>query len=376
MSDIQVPPVRVVFDEDMRAKIAAGIDECLSSGRVAAGKKVEEFEAFWAEYSGAKHAAATSSGGSALEVLMRAIGVDGDEVLVPTNTFVATANAVLFAGGRPRFMDADPKTLCVSLAEIERRRTPSTKGVVVVHIGGIVTPEMPAIAEWCRANNLWLVEDAAHAHGSETGGKRPGAFGIAAAYSFFATKVMTSGEGGMIVTNDSELDGRIRRYRDYGKKSQWESLYTVISANYRMGDLTAVVGLEQARRLDGFIADRAKAAARYSEALKGTLELILPSGRCSWYKYVALLPKGADRAKFKAAMKERGVSLSGGVYDLPLHAQPVFKDKEDPADYPHAEDLCARHVCLPLFPGMTGEQVLHVIDSVKAEAAKLAAAAG
>lgn len=376
MTNVSVPPVRVVFDEELRKKILSGIDDCLSRGSVAAGKKVQEFEEFWASYCGTKHAAATSSGGSALEVLMRSIGVEGKDVLVPTNTFIATANAVIFAGGKPVFLDADPKTLGVTLAEIKKRRTQKTAGVVVVHIGGIVTPEMPSIADWCKKNNLWLVEDAAHAHGSDYEGKRPGAWGLAAAYSFFATKVITSGEGGMIVTNDAALSEACRRYRDYGKKSQWESLHTVLGANYRMGDLTAVVGLEHARRLDGFIADRQKVAERYAKELKGVLELVLPQGRCSWYKFVATLPKGADRNAFKAALKERGVSLSGGVYDLPLHAQPVFSGQIGASSYPNADEVCARHICLPIFSGMTDEQVSHVIESVKALAAEPVAAAG
>lgn len=366
MTNVTVPPVRVVFDEDLRRRILAGIDDCLSRGSVAAGKKVQEFEEFWAAYCGCRHAVATSSGGSALDILMRAIGVTGKDVLVPTNTFIATANAVTFGGGTPVFMDTDPATLGVTLDEIKKRRTANTAGVIVVHIGGIVTAEMPAIAEWCRQNDLWLVEDAAHAHGSEVDGRRPGAFGLAAAYSFFATKVITSGEGGMVVTNDAGLNEACRRYRDYGKKSQWESLHTVIAGNDRMGDLTAVVGLEHARRLDGFIADRELVAARYEKELAGSLPLVMPQGRSSWYKFIGYLGAGVDRGAFKTALKERGVSLSGGVYDLPLHAQPVFEGRVDPAAYPMANDVCARHVCLPIFSGMTDAQVGHVIDSVAA----------
>ena len=357
-----VPPVRVVFDEALRAAILRELDGCLSRGSVAAGKKVQEFERFWAGYTGCACAVAVSSGGSALEILMRVLGVGGRDVLVPTNTFIATANAVIYAGGRPVFLDADPRTMAVTLEEIKKRRTPQTVGVIVVHIGGIITPEMPAIAEWCRGNRLWLVEDAAHAHGSELEGQRAGRFGVAAAYSFFATKVITSGEGGMIVCHDETMADACRRYRDYGKQSQWESVHTVISANYRMSDLTAVVGLEHARRLDGFIADRSSVAARYTEALDGVIEPILPAG---W-----------DRAAFRQALKDRGVSLSGGVYDIPLHAQPVFEGVIDSAEYPSANALCDRHVCLSMFSGMSEEQVAHVIGSVKDVVGDLTAACG
>lgn len=376
MPSIAVPPVRVVFDEALRTSILREIDECLSRGSVAAGKKVKEFEEFWAAYTGCAHAVAASSGGSALDILMRALEVRGHEVLVPTNTFIATANAVLYAGGTPVFLDADPHTMGVSLEEIKKHRTPNTAGVIVVHIGGIITPELPAIDAWCRANGLWLVEDAAHAHGSELQGRRAGTFGLAAAYSFFATKVITSGEGGMIVCDDAGLAEACRRYRDYGKQSQWESIHTVISANYRMSDLTAVVGLAHARRLDGFIADREAVAGRYTEALGELLTLILPADRSSWYKYIAYLPAGLDRAAFKQALKDRGVSLSGGVYDVPLHAQPVFERAVNTADYPFANELCARHICLPIFSGMSNEQIAHVIGSIREVVAEPAAAVG
>lgn len=366
MTPIAVPPVRVVFDEALRAKIVAGITDCLLRGGVAAGRYVREFEEFWAAYTGCPHAVAVASGGSALEILMRALGVQGKDVLVPTNTFIATASAVIHAGGQPVFLDADPMTMGVSLAEIKKRRTPNTVGVMVVHIGGIITPEITTIAQWCRENALWLVEDAAHAHGSTWNGKRPGAFGTAAAYSFFATKVITSGEGGMIVCTDDGLADACRRYRDYGKPSPWESRHTVISGNGRMSDLAAVVGLEHARRLDDFIAERERIARRYTEALQDVLEPVLPPGRSSWYKYIAYLPKGCDRAGVKGALKDLGISLSGGVYDTPLHAQPVFKDTVDQTEYPVASDICARHICLPIFSGMTEEQVQHVIESVRA----------
>lgn len=365
MTGISVPPVRVVFDDELRSKILRGIDDCLLRGSVAAGKKVQEFEEFWASYTGCVHAVATSSGGSALELLMRALEVGGREVLVPTNTFIATANAVIAAAGTPVLVDADDRTMGISLAEIKRRCTPKTVGVIVVHIGGIITPEIDAIADWCRAHNLWLVEDAAHAHGSEFKGRRAGTFGVAAAYSFFATKVITSGEGGMIVCRDDKLADACQRYRDYGKKSQWESVHTVISGNHRMSDLTAVVGLEHARRLDGFIEDREQVAQQYDEHLGDILKLVSPAGRSSWYKYLAYLPKHVHRTCFKDALKKMGVSLSGGVYDLPLHQQPVFADRFDRDEYPIAADVCARHICLPIYSEMSVEQVQHVTSSIR-----------
>lgn len=361
---VTVPPVRVVFEEEDRKAILHELDACLASGMVAAGKKVQELEETWASYCRAKYAVGCANGGSALLILMSALNVKGKDVLVPTNTFIATVNAISLAGGNPVFLDTDPATMGVSLAEIQAKVTPNTLGVVVVHIGGIMTPEMEKIAAWCKAKGLWLVEDAAHAHGSESAGRRAGSFGVAAAYSFFATKTMTSGEGGAVVTNDEGLAQLCRSYADYGKRSQWESFHTLISMNHRMCDLTAIVALSQLRRLDDFIASREATAAGFTKGLKGRLDLVLPVGRSSWYKYIAVLPSHIDRNAFKAKVKQRGVSLSGGVYDLPVHLQSVFQPASLAGKFPRAERLCASHICLPMFYGMTRDQAHATVDAV------------
>ena len=359
-----VPPMKVVFEEADRAAILEDIDRCLASGWVATGKNVMALEEFWAEYCRCSHGVACSNGGAALELIMKALQVEGKDVLVPTNTFIATANAVTLAGGNVVFLDTDPRTMGVSLKEVERRATERTAAVIVVHIGGIISKELPAIAAWCRDRGIPLVEDAAHAHGSETDGKRAGQFGVAAAYSFFATKVITSGEGGMVVTSDSDLAEKCRGLRDYGKISEWESVHTVPSTNYRMNEIASIVALSQARRLDDFIAAREEVARRYTEALSGRLQLVLPEGRSSWYKYIALLPKGVDRQAFKSRLKDHGVSMAGGVYELPVHLQPLLASEQPRTDLPLSEDLCARHVCLPIFYTMSAEQVEHVISSI------------
>ena len=362
--NINVPPVRVVFDEDDRKNILSEIDAVLQSGMVAASTKVKEFEEFWAEYCGSKHAIACSNGGAALEVLMKAMDIKGKDVLVPTNTFVATVNAVIFAGGNPIFLDLDPNTMCVSLEEIKNKKTESTVGVLPVHIGGIISPEMEEISSWCKENNLWLIEDAAHAHGSEFNGKRAGRFGLAAAYSFFATKVITAAEGGMIVCDDDGLAEACRGLRDYGKRSQWETVHTYLSSNYRMNEVTAVIGHYQARKLDSFLQDRDKVADEYKKHLDGKIDLIMPSGRSSWYKFMALPEIGISQEDIRTNLKERSVSLAGGVYDIPVHLQPVFQEMGSVPSLPLSEDICPRHICLPIWVGMSNEQVEHVISSL------------
>ena len=363
---MQIPPVRVVFSERDRQEALERIDECLRTGHVAQGKNVREFEEDFANYVGIKNAVAVSSGGAAIEVAMRLLEVKDREVLVPTNTFAATATAVLLAGGRIRFTDTDPKTFGVSLEGLRAAATPETAGVIVVHVGGIISPEIHAIRKWCDEQRYWLFEDAAHAHGSSLEGKMAGRFGCAAAYSFFATKVMTAGEGGMLVTDDDDLADRAQGLRDYGKQDPWVSFHTEIGANWRMSEFCAAVGTVHLSRLDEFIAWREKVARSYTEMLGGVSGLmpILPVGRSSWYKYIVLLPEEVDRERLRRALEKQGVRLSGGVYDIPLHRQPVFESAVD-GQFAMADDVCSRHICLPLYYGMTEAEAEYVIGGLK-----------
>lgn len=363
---MQIPPVKIVFSKEEREEILQRIDRCLLEGQVAQGQNVREFEASFSRYVGVKHAVAVSSGGAAIEVAMRLLGAKGHKVLVPTNTFAATATGVLLAGGCVRFVDADPNTFSVSLASLQAAATSQTAGVIVVHIGGIMTHEIEAIRAWCKGKGLWLFEDAAHAHGSSLNGKTPGQFGQVAAYSFFATKVMTSGEGGMLVTDDDGLAKRAKGLRDYGKPEPWVTLHTEIGSNWRMSEFCAAVGLVHLRRLEEFIAWRKKVADLYTAQLQAVPEIkpILPGDKASWYKYILLLPTGVDRERVRTAMKNRGVHLSGGVYDIPLHQQPAFKAMAQ-GPYPVADDICSRHICLPLYYGMTDEEASFVVECLR-----------
>ncbi|MFQ5861510.1 MAG: DegT/DnrJ/EryC1/StrS family aminotransferase [Candidatus Brocadiales bacterium] len=361
---MKIPPVKIYFSEEDRKKILRRIDNCLSAGQIAQGKNVEEFEREFARFIGSRHAVAVSSGTSSIEISMRILDVKDREILVPTNTFLSTASSVLLAGGKVRLVDTDPNTFAVSLKGLEKAVTKDTAGVIIVHIGGIITPKIAEIKAWCDARGLWLFEDAAHAHGSEIFGKKAGTFGIAGSYSFFATKVMTSCEGGMVVTDNDDFAEKVRLLRNHGKPQPWVSYHTHLGSNWRMNEFAAAVGLVQLEKLDSFLSSRERAANIYSGLLreKSGLTLVLPQGKSSWYKYIVLLPRGTEREKIKTAMKGDGVSLSGGVYDIPLHKQPALGSID--AYFPLADDVCNRHICLPIYYGITDEEMHYTVETL------------
>jgi dTDP-4-amino-4,6-dideoxygalactose transaminase len=366
---MRVPPATVYIPEADRRAILARIDEALATGQLTLGKFGRELEERFAAYCGATYAVAVSSGTSALEIALRALGVEGKDVLVPANTFFATAAAALHAGARVRFLDCDPRTMAVSVEDLAAQIGPRTAGVIVVHIGGLVTPDIEAIRRLCAERGIWLLEDAAHAHGSTMGGRMAGTFGVAGAFSFYPTKVMTAGEGGMIVTDDERLRDEALIYRDQGKASFTQNAHTRLGSNWRMSELHAAVALSQLARLDEFIAHRQRIARVYDAALAdgrlGLRPLAVPEGaRCNYYKYVVYLPDGIDRAALKRLLREEyDIGLSGEVYETPLHEQPVFASYRD-RSLPGAEYLCARHICLPISAVMTEEQARFVIDAL------------
>jgi perosamine synthetase len=365
---VNVPAARLVFSDADRAAILTLIDESLRSGSLTLGPHTQALEAAFAARHQADYAVAVSSGTSALEIVLRALAIAGSEVVVPANTFYATAAAVVHAGGVPRFADVDATTLALSAQTVENAITPQTAGVIIVHIGGVISPEVLAIRALCRSRGLFLLEDAAHAHGCSFDGQPAGSFGVAGTFSFYPTKVITAGEGGMIVTADQSLHDEARVYRDQGKAGFLGGEHIRLGSAWRMSEIHAAVALIHLRRLDEFIAARRAVAQQYDEALAdvdGITPLRPPQGCVSnYYKYVALLDPRLDRAAVKQATRERGVNLSGEVYARALHTEPVFADL--PGDsLPVAEDVCARQICLPIHSDMTAVEVEQVINALR-----------
>jgi dTDP-4-amino-4,6-dideoxygalactose transaminase len=296
------------------------------------------------------------------------LGVEGREVVVPANTFFATAAAVIHAGGIPRFADVAHDTLALSAETATAAINDATAGVILVHIGGLVTPEVEALRALCDERGVFLLEDAAHAHGASFDARPAGTFGVAAGFSFYPTKVVTSGEGGMILTDDEHVRDEARIYRDQGKAGFFGGAHVRLGAAWRMSELHAAVGLVHLRRLDEFIDVRRRVAARYDHALRDSdgITPLVPPPACghAYYKYAALLAPGIDRQAIKARLAdEYGVGLSGEVYARPLHHEPVFEYVAH-GPLPVAEAVCARQVCLPLHSDMTDDEVDIVIEAV------------
>lgn len=340
------------------------------------GKWCSEFEKQFARYIGVKHAISVNNGTSALEMIFSALDLAGKEVIVTTNTFAATAFAIIKAGAIPVFADILPD-LTINPKDVLKKITPKTKAIVTVHIGGMVSLATEELLAICRQKNLYFVEDAAHAHGSALNGKMAGSFGVAGAFSFYSTKVMATGEGGMITTNDEILAKKLMVLRDQGKedsKSLFPNFHRVLGYNFRLTELQAIMGISQLKRLDSFIKKRQELAKVFEQELAGAKNLSVlkvPSSiRHNYYKYIVFLAKQIPQKEFILKMKqETGIPLSGCAYEMACHEQPVFK-KYVKGSFPIADDLCHRHIAMPIYFEMTKQQAKQAAKAVRSLAEK------
>ncbi len=300
------------------------------------GTKTLEFERKFAAYHQAKHGIACTNGTAALEIVMAALGIGfGDEVIVPDYTFVATASAVLYANAMPVFVDVTPDSYCIDPAKIEAAITPRTKAVVVVHVAGHPA-DLDELQEVCKKHNLFLVEDCAHAHGSEWKGKKVGNMGAAGTFSFQASKLMTAGEGGIVITNDDDLEVRIRSVHDCGRlPKEWFYSHFLNGSNYRLSEWHGAVLMEQLKRLDEQGKRRTGNAAYLTEELF-KIEGIRPqkmderatrSGQyCYIFYYNPEAFTGLSRDKFIEAFNAEGIPTQASY--PPVHALDLFKSGE------------------------------------------------
>ena len=345
----------MVGDEEKKAVL-----DVLDSGMLAQGKKVKEFEEKFAEYIGAKYAVATSSGTTALHLALLASGVkSGDEVITTPFTFISTATPILFCNAKPVFADINPRTFNIDPEKIEGVVTSKTKAVLPVHLYG-QSCEMDRIMEIADKHNLIVIEDACQAHGAEYKGKKVGGIGDAGCFSFYPTKNMTTGEGGMVTTTDEELAEEIRMLRDHGQKERYN--YVMVGYNFRMTDIAAAVGIEQLKKLDKFNEKRRGNAGFLSEQLNGVVEIpyLLHGVRHVFHQYTIKIEK---REMLKENLKKDGIGF-GIYYPKPLHFYEPLKSYVN-NDLKNAENVCEKVLSLPVHPGLSEANLERIVCSVK-----------
>ena len=337
------------------------------SGR---GPRVLQFEKEFAKFVGAKHAIAVSSGTAALHSTLLAAGVQqGDEVVIPSFTFSATAGAVVLAGGRPGFADIDADTYCVTRETIEAALTRGTKAIMPVHMYGLCA-DMDSIMELAHNRGIVVIEDAAQAHGAEYNGRRIGSIGDATCFSFYPGKNMTTGEGGMVTTNDDDLAEQIRMIRTHGEeRPYWVSRQ---GHNYRMPEISAAIGAAQLKKLPGFLQERRKNAEYLIEKLGVLGKLVMPKEpaglKHAWYLFTARL-RGANAGKRnKLVEKLRSRNIGASVYyESPVHMLPYYRDLQSPrrSALPETERACRQVFSLPVHPQLRQTELQYVADTVK-----------
>jgi len=369
---VQIPNAKPFFNDVDIDRILNDIKDSLKSGMLTFGPNIEKFENQFAQYCGTKQAVALNSGTSALEVALRYFDVKDKEVIVPTNTFVACANAVIFAGGKPILCDIKAETLCIDPDDLRKKITPKTRGIIVVHLAGLIPPQMKELQDICSENNLFLIEDAAHAHGAMIDNKKAGSLGDVGCFSFFPTKPMTTGEGGMIITNDSNLADFAKILRHHGKEG---NVHTKLGYNWRMSEIHAILGIYQLKRLDEFIMKRNKIAEKYAEGLEkvsGINLISVPSNILhSYWKYPIILNGDLQASTLERTLKNKYNISVGTLYYPPIHLQPFYKQLFNYKEgmFPASEEILKKETCLPMYVQLTEKEIDYVIDSLKKEVA-------
>jgi perosamine synthetase len=362
-----------IDDDDIKAVV-----EVLKSDWITQGSKVDEFESKVADYCGAKYAVAVSSGTSALQAACTVAGISqDDEVITTPLAFAASANAIVHCGGSPVFADIDKDTLNIDPAEIRKRLSPGTKAILPVDFAGHPA-DLDEIGTIARGGGLVVIEDACHALGAEYGGKRVGSLADMTVFSFHPVKHVTTGEGGMVLTDDKELYEKLRLLRHHGivrpeagSEGSWYYEIYQPGYNFRITDFQCALGISQMSKLDRFIRRRREIAARYNEAFAGIEEITTPfeddKVKAVYHIYVIQLKteklKVGRREVFEALRAE---NIGVNVHYMPLHLHPFYLDKfgYKKGDYPVAEGYYDRAITLPVFPGMSDRDVEDVIEAV------------
>lgn len=357
-----VPYAKPLIGEEEKKKVL----EVMDSGMIASGPVTAQFEKDFSAYLGAGYGVATSNGTTALHVALLAAGIQpGDKVLTTPFTFIASSNAILYCGAKPVFVDIDPKTFLIDPEEVAKalEKDPEIKALLIVHLYGLAC-DMDRIMPLVEKHKLILIEDCAQSHGAEFKGKKTGSFGHVAAFSFYPTKNMTTGEGGIMVTSHEEIALKARRIINHGRSDRY--FHDSLGYNYRMTDLAAAIGSVQLTKLDDFNAKRVANAKYLSANLQGLSWLETPylPEEC-YHVYHQYTIKVEKRDQFAKWLQEKGIGNSI-VYPIPVHKQPFYQDiVGKDLVLPNAEAIAEKVISLPIHPALTQEQLEEIVKVIR-----------
>ncbi len=346
--------------------------DCLKTNWISSkGKYVDIFEEKFARYCGCNYGICTTNGTTALHLALVSAGIKpGDEVIIPTFTMIATAFAIIYTGAKPVFIDSEPETYNMDVTQIEEKITPKTKAIMPVHIYGHPC-DMDPIMEVAKKNNLWVIEDAAEAHGAEYKGRKTGGIGHIGCFSFYANKIITTGEGGMVVTSDEKIAQKAQSLKDLGHSPDQRFLHTDIAFNYRMTNIQAAIGLAQFERIDELAERRRRNARLYNDLLKSIEGITIPVEK-EWAKNVYWMYSilvtdefGISRDELMDELKEKGIDTR--AFFIPMHQQPALNNIGLFAGerYPVAEELSKKGMYLPSSTGLSEDEISHICGTIK-----------
>lgn len=362
-----------ISEDDLKA-----VADILKGNWITTGPTIAAFEKAVADYTGAKFAVAVNSGTAALDIAVAALGLKpGDEAITTPFTFAATSNALLYNGIKPVFADIDPKTLNIDPVDIRRKITAKTKLIIFVDYSGqpCDIDELRKIAE---EHKLYLIEDAAHSLGASYKGKKTGTHADMVTFSFHPVKHITTGEGGMVMTDNEQFFKKLMMLRThgidkdagsrYGPNAGWAYDMKMLGRNYRITDFQCALGISQMKRLDDFIAKRRKLVALYMQILPQNVQPILEKDdrQSAWHIFPVLLPKGVDRDAVFQKMRKANIGVN--LHYIPVYRHSYYQQNYpvNPKDYPVTEDVFSRIITLPLFSKMTGEDAKDAVEALKA----------
>ena len=361
---MDVPILKIPFDESDVEQICSELRSMLMEGHLAMGEHCHNFEDIFAKFCGTEMALGVTNGTAALELICRGLDIGGASVA---------------AGAKIILVDCDPVYFQMCPKDLARKIRPDTKAVILVHLGGIISPNLEEIKAVTHAAGAVLIEDAAHAHGAEVVQGRAGSLGLAAAFSFYPTKVLTTAEGGMVTTSDQGLAHKMATIQQHGQERPGSNVHQSFGLNYRPSEIHALLGLAMMAKAEDILAARRTGAKIYDELLAGSdfSPVLAPEGqKPAYYKYMVLLPEGFARDGLKTALKEKfNISLAGEVYATAMNKQPFWQNNPTTlasplAALPNCEMVARRQICLPLYPGLGPEAQEYVVDSLLKVASK------